>query len=445
MNREKEFVAMLEELNQPAPGLEETFKRAYKKKRKRTIRLISCPLGGMAACFTAFILLVNLSAPVAYACSQIPVLRELAASVTFSRSLTNAVDNDYVQKINLAQTENDITAEIEYLIVDQKQVNIFYRLNSKKYEHLVANPEISCDDENAAFYVSNSSFCEENGELLSATVDFTRGNVPDKLQCTLKVYSYFERLSQVTAGKDVNYLAEIEFTLQFDPEFTATGKEYPVNETVILDGQDITVTNIAVYPTHLRVEITESEDNTAWLKNISFYIETDGGEKFEPVSNGVTATGTADSPSMLSYRADSPYFYEAEHLKLVITGAQWLRKDEESTYVNLITGEHSKFPDGAELEEIQRQEDAWVIKIRALPGENEEMPRVFGNVIHDSAGIAYTINCWYGVISYPNKDGSVRCYDTFITLKNYPYDEVWLTPPYSHNWTADHPVEIPVR
>lgn len=443
MNRGKEFVAMLEELNQPAPGLEDTLNRAYKKKRKRTIKLIVCPLGGLATCLVAFVLLVNLSVPIAYACSQIPVLRELAASVIFSRSLANAVDNDYVQKINLKQTENDITAEIEYLIVDQKQVNIFYRLNSKKYDHLLADPKIRCDDENVAYYVSNNCVVEENGVLLSVTVDFTQGNVPDKLQCVLRVYSYYERLSQ--GNKDTSYLAEMEFTLQFDPEFTATGEVFPVNKTVILDGQNITVTNIAVYPTHLRVEVAESEDNTAWLKSLDFYIETDGGEKFEPVSNGVTATGSADSPSMVSYRADSPYFYEAEHLKFVITGAQWLRKDQEKTYLNLVTGEHSQFPEGAQLEDIQRQEDAWVIKIRATPGENGEMYRVFGDVIHDSAGNAYTINRWYGVLIHSNKDGSVRCYDTFITLKNYPYDEVWLTPPYSHNWTADQPVEIPVR
>ena len=34
MNRREELEAMIEELNQPAPGLETTLDRAYKKKRK---------------------------------------------------------------------------------------------------------------------------------------------------------------------------------------------------------------------------------------------------------------------------------------------------------------------------------------------------------------------------------------------------------------------------
>ena len=120
MNRKNEFEAMIEELNQPAPGLETTLDRAYKRKRKRTTQMIVRPLAGLAACFAVFVLLVNFCAPVAYACSLVPGLRELAAAVTFSRSLTDAVENEYVQPMDLSQTENDITAEIAYLIVDQK-------------------------------------------------------------------------------------------------------------------------------------------------------------------------------------------------------------------------------------------------------------------------------------------------------------------------------------
>ena len=93
MNRKNEFEAMIEELNQPAPGLEATLDRAYKKKRKRTTQLIVRPLAGLAACFAVFVLLVNFCAPVAYACSQTPVLKELAEAVTFSRSLTDVVEN----------------------------------------------------------------------------------------------------------------------------------------------------------------------------------------------------------------------------------------------------------------------------------------------------------------------------------------------------------------
>ena len=46
---------MIEELNQPAPGLEATLDRAYKRKRKRTTQMIVRPLAGIAACFAVFV------------------------------------------------------------------------------------------------------------------------------------------------------------------------------------------------------------------------------------------------------------------------------------------------------------------------------------------------------------------------------------------------------
>ena len=65
MNRKEEFEAMIEEIKQPAPGLEATLDRAYKKKRKRTAKMIVRPVAGLAACFAVFVLLVNFCAPVA--------------------------------------------------------------------------------------------------------------------------------------------------------------------------------------------------------------------------------------------------------------------------------------------------------------------------------------------------------------------------------------------
>ena len=50
MNRKNEFEALIEELNQPAPGLEATLDRAYKKKRKRTTQMIVRPLAGQLLC-----------------------------------------------------------------------------------------------------------------------------------------------------------------------------------------------------------------------------------------------------------------------------------------------------------------------------------------------------------------------------------------------------------
>ena len=459
MNRKEELEAMIEELSQPAPGLETTLDRAYKKKRKRTAKMIVRPLAGLATCFAVFVLLVNFCAPVAYACAQIPVLSELAAAVTFSPSLTDAVENEYVQPMDLSQTDNGITAEVAYLIVDQKQVNVFYRLDSDQYESLEADPEVLNADgvRPASCGYSSTGFGAENGELRCLSIDFVEDNVPDRLRIKLDVYTnsiHDEHMAPEQAVDDIysediyeepDYLANFDFLLEFDPKFTAAGKVFPVNQTVILEGQAITITDIEVYPTHMRVDIAESADNTAWLKDLEFYIETDWGMKFEPVSNGITATGSADSPSMVSYRADSTYFYEANHLKLVITGAKWLRKDMETTYLNLATGEHGELPEGAHFDSARKTGSGWIVKFRADWERGEPMYQLFGHLFYDADGNEYEINQWSGMYGDPDENGKITYFYDEFPLLNFYGEEVWLSPHYSHNWVAEDRIVITVQ
>ena len=459
MNRMEEFETMLAQLNQPAPGLETTLDRARKKKRRRTTKWIVRPLAGLAACFAVFVLLVNFCGPVAYACSLVPGLRELAAAVTFSKSLTDAVEHEYMQPMDLTQTQNGITAEVAYLIVDQKQVNVFYRLDSEAYEALEADPEVL--DLNglrpASCSYSSTGFGAQNGELRCLSIDFIDEAVPDSLRIKLDVYTNGIRDEHMAPEQTADdpyaddpyeapdYLAHFDFLLEFDPKFTAAGKVFPVNQTVILEGQSITITDIEVYPTHLRVDIAEAADNTAWLKGLEFYIETDWGMKFDPVSNGITATGSGDSPSMVSYRADSTYFYEAEHLKLVITGAKWLRKDMQTTYLNLETGEHGALPEGAQFDSARKQGSGWVVRFTAEWEEDEPMYQLFGHLFYDADGNAYEINQWSSMFGDPDEEGRITYFYDEFPLPEFTGQEVWLTPHFSHNWVAEDLIVIPIQ
>lgn len=456
MNRNEEYLDLVKELEENTPDLRVSVQKA--RSRRTRITVLYRSLASIAACFAIFVLLVNFSKPVAYACSQIPVLRELAEAVTFSKSLTDAVENEYVQIMDLSQSKNDITAEIDYLIVDQKQVNVFYRLDSDKYEQLVTDLEILDTNGKSPILCgySDSGYNGVNGELRCLSIDFAEDNVPGSLIIKLNVYTNQVDFANMTSEnsedgyfddvyEEPDYLASFEFLLEFDPKFTASGKAFPLNQTVILEGQEITITDIEVYPSHIRVDVEESADNTAWLIDLDFYIETDLGMKFEPVSSGITATGLGDSPSMVSYRADSTYFYEAEHLKLVITGAKWLRKDMETTYVNLVTGETGELPEGTVFEAAERGDNGWVVTFRADLEEDEPMYQLFRNLFYDADGNEYEINMWSSMYGDEDEEGNITYYLNQFLLKNYPYDEVWLSPQYSHYEIVEDLIVITIQ
>ena len=121
MNRNEEYMALMAEMDVFPNGLETTIDKALAREStfRRRRRIFRGSVTGLAACFVCFVLLVNLSIPFARACGSIPLIRDLAKAVAWSPSLSAAVENEYVQPVGLSQTENGITATIEYVIVDQ--------------------------------------------------------------------------------------------------------------------------------------------------------------------------------------------------------------------------------------------------------------------------------------------------------------------------------------
>ena len=265
MNRNSEYNKLLKELENTPLKLDFTLERArarksVRDKRRRVRKTIFIPLYTIAAAFVLFAALVNLSAPFAEACGRIPVLSELAEAVSLSPSLSAVVRNDYMQEIGLERTKNGVTARIEYVIVDQKQLNIFYSLSSDKYSEMeVRNVETNLDEGYSIFSSHEPQI--KDGSLRDIILEFADGyNMPDTLDLTIEVYdaegTYESHM--VEGGKDTiaeyehsspQYITEFDFTLRFDPSFTAKGEVCVVGNSFEIDGQTLTLETAEICPT----------------------------------------------------------------------------------------------------------------------------------------------------------------------------------------------------
>ena len=452
MNRNEEYAALLRELDTTPPALDTTVDRAMERRRAaRKRRLWGIPVGSLAACFALFVGLVNAFPTFAAACEDVPVLGALAEAVRFSPSLSAAVEHDYVQPVGQSQTKNGITATVESIIVDQKQVNIFFTLEGEGYKTLSAemprfSPAQQCS-------ILGSDFQQKPGTLLNFTLDYVDQDVPDGFTMTFSVTGQRAGEQQETPAApdraiedemlapstepEAEILAEFTFDLTFDPQFTAQGEVLAVNETFTLDGQTFTLTEAEVYPTHLRINVEGAEDNTAWLKGLEFYLENEDGERFDAVSGGVTASGDTDSPAMVSYRLESPWFSGSDHLTVHITGAKWLAKEHQRVYVDLEHGTAPWLPDGVSLTSAQRREDGWVLTFR-LDGALKGSP--FSMTFYDAEGNPWDARQMGMTFSDDEQAGSVM-----LPLPDYQAGEVWLTANYSHESTLPQPVDIPLK
>lgn len=452
MNRNEEYRALLQELETTPPALDTAVERALKRHRAaRKRRLWGIPAGSLAACFLLFVGLVNAFPTFAAACEDVPVLGALAEAVRFSPSLSAAVENDYVQPVGQSQTKNGITATVESIIVDQKQVHIFFTLEGEGYESLSAempafSPAQQCS-------ILGSDFQQKPGTLLNFTLDYVDRDVPEGFTMTFAVTGQREGEQQETPAApdraiedemlapstepEAEILAEFTFDLTFDPQFTAQGEVLAVNRTFTLDGQTFTLTEAEVYPTHLRINVEGAEDNTAWLKGLEFYLENEDGERFDAVSGGVTASGETDSPAMVSYRLESPWFSGSDHLTVHITGAKWLAKEHQRVYVDLEHGTAPWLPDGVSLTSAQRREDGWVLTFR-LDGALKGSP--FSMTFYDAEGNPWDARQMGMTFSDDEQAGSVM-----LPLPDYQAGEVWLTANYSHETALPEDVEIPLK
>jgi len=448
MNRMEEYKRVLEDLER----VPESDPVGNARRRHRKVRSLYRPLVAAAAVFLVFFGMINLSPTVSATFQNVPVLKELVQILTFNPSLRLAVEHDYVQIMDLQQQDQDITARIEYLIVDQKQINIFFRLSSDTHESLSATPEIlTADGHYLLAGVSYGGVFEEQDELRQITVDFVEDTVPEQLRLKLDVYANAAMFAEAPVEsedlwdipEERNGLATFDFLLKFDPLFTAQGRIVDVNQKIEIDGQQITVTDMEIYPTHIRINVKEAETNSAWLTSLRFYLELDDGRRIEKVSNGISATGSTDTPSMVSYRAESSFFYHADSIRLIVTGADFLNKAEEKLHVNLKELTCDPLPEHVSLHSVKKGNGSTLLTF-LIKEDGLDHVQLLSHSYWSPSGTEYHINRYTSTMLYDEDTGEqLEGYqEEGYYLDGYLQDEVWVKLNYSSVWTPQSPVVV---
>lgn len=473
MNRREECSDILTET--PPPALEYSVRRARSRyKRSKVGKWCGIPVASLAGVAAAFILLVNTSIPFARACGGVPILKELAATVAFSPSLKAAVENDYVQPMGDSQTVNGVTMTVEYVIVDQKQVNIFFSLKSEAYPGLLyGDPDFLTAEGKRFEATSYGGGVPQKGELNCTTMDFIDGDVPGGLEFIYKVQkptgdangmatapAPYASLDDETPEYDPEYIAEFSFHLAFNPAFTEAGTTYTLNAPFALDGQAFTAESVEVYPSHVRLNVTPEVGNAAALKSLRFYLTDEKGREYQPISNGITATGSAEDDGMTSFRLESSYFDRAEHLIIHITGATWLDKDRAFVNVDIQNGKAiDPMPQGVRLLSAQREgKHVRVVLAAELGGEGGTAPvRTASYSVsswtyrdpdegeHRFDSMSHT-GGWHATDERPGVDGVPEgCFTEEFVLRDYPWDTVELGMVFSRYTTLDAPIAVAIK
>lgn len=468
MNRNEEYTAIMSDLDDMPTQMQYTVQRASARLSavRRRRRMFTIPVGSLVSLFAVFVILVNVSTPFALACGRVPILKELVKAVAFSPSLSAAVENEYVQPVELTLEDGGVTLKIEYLIVDQKQLNVFYSLSSDSDIVLELRPTIL--DENGgqthgyAMSYGGYGFTTE-GELSSFTVDFFDNDIPPDMFFSFEIIGHESATRDEPVSIDSgeskeetegarNVVANFELSLTFDPEFTESGRVIDVYQTFEIDGQKLELTTAEVYPTHIRLNFDAADSNTAWLKGLYFFLEDESGTRFEAIGNGITATGDEHTPMMKSFRLESPYFYESEQLTLYVTGAEWLLKDKEKLRLDLISESADWLPEGVSNLKVERRSSSVVLSFACEYKNGEQMYNPFFGTCYDEAGNDYYSESSSTISEYTYFDEETGEHVTVpgvfeyrMSVDGYDGDTLILTAAFSGVTLLDEPIEIDVE
>lgn len=460
MNRHEEYQALLMELEQTPAALDDTVARAVKRKTKfrRMYRAFSIPVGSFAACFLGFMLLVNLFPPFAHACGTVPFFKVLAQAVAWSPSLSAAVENDYVQSIEESQTKDGITATVHYIIGDRQELNIFYSLQYDKALEGRVYAEYQMEGSSG----TAGSMVEKPGELEQINRDFMNCDIPDTTELTITVYLYPERdalappectVEEAMFDENIEEnrikTATFTFCLKIDAYFIEQEEIIPVNQSFQIEGQTLTLNQVEIYPTCLRLEVESDEGNTLLLNSLDLYVENERGELFGSRGRGLYSSGGSDD-RVMNFWLDSPFFSNSNQLTLYIQRVEWKNQETSKVRVDLKDGHCDPLPPDTYFGGAENFEAGWIVNFVHPYQKENTMYHVFGHTFWDEEGTEYEINSFSSTIGYEDMEtgerlGEEEYFTESFPLKYFDEDVVYLNANYNQVTELETPLSVPIK
>lgn len=343
MNRNNEFEELKKELNDTPYQLEYSIPKAIARatKQRKYHLLWKTPAITLCSILIIFVFTVNLFPMVALAMSNVPLLKALVLAVAFDPSLKLAVEHEYYQVIGQSQTQGDVTATVDYLIVDAGRISLFFHMNAPVKE---GNYSFELLDEEGKPFPAGIFYDTGyvTGELESITIEFLEKefSVPAKFTFRLTVTSdpSFKSTREITSDsasqisqnteKNTSFDHTFTFHISTDQSFRENVATYPINQHINIFDQKLYLEQVDIYPTKTGLTLSCDEGNKAVIYNLDIYFKDEDDKLYTSPSNGVTATLDPEANNITSLYFASSYFSSSKHITMYIKGIRMIPKDE---------------------------------------------------------------------------------------------------------------------
>lgn len=435
-------------------NVEDRFSKRIKKE-KRNKRAFISSLSAIAASLI-FVLLVNTSTAFANVVAELPVIGKLAEYVKFDKSLSMAIENEYVQELNLVAWDEEKRLLLPYVIADEKNLVLFFQLpdefkqESTQWVNIFLNSmEDSTTGEKVEGYSYSTSGLsaksrEQNHGFIMHEYHFSEGTLPKSIdiEVEMKIENILGEEEPVELSKYDNYFTPIPYlenagTYSFHIELDEfqEPKIYHINETHTVMGQKIIVESMLVYPTGTEVNFSFPNENTAWIKGIELEVLQDEVVVYKG-NNGISSTNDLENKKM-SVFIESNYFDKPKKQELFIKAVRLLDKNEEYITVDIDSKIITPQIKGTELKQVIKNNGTATL-VFSTKIENDDNHGMFEYEYRDTNGNTYNLNG-------EGTSSSDQQMETIITVKYPKGGKVILKRTLTPKVYLENPISIDIK
>lgn len=290
--------------------------------------------------------------------SEIPGMEKIVELIRDDKGRLAAVENKYYQELGVTSEMKDgLKVTLDGTIADEMGIVLYYTLHS--------------EEKQKSMMIDKVKLRAVNGTALDeASISYGAPHESEEGQHSYsgEVEYFFE--VPLTAKE---YIIDIEvsgekYSLPFTLKDFKKKKEYPINQTMELEGQKINVEKVIVYPLRIAVYLEADPKNKKQILNFDdLRIVDEKGEVWGKISNGVTGIG--ENGAKQEIYLQSNYFHEPKELYLVLNKAQAVNKDELYVVVDPQQQKILKQPEAKMIRDVRvnGSDLAFTMKMKEFP------------------------------------------------------------------------------
>ncbi|MGD6831041.1 DUF4179 domain-containing protein [Sutcliffiella halmapala] len=284
--------------------------------------------------------------------SGIPGMEKIVELIRDDKGRMAAVEHQYFQEIGVSDENGSLQVTIDGAISDEMGIVLFYTLESDKKIKEIMIDKVNIKAQNgipldeASISYGKPHYSDEGKHSFSGTIEY-----------------FFE--APLTAKE---YVVDLEvkgeqFSLPFTLNEFKAKKEYPVNQTLELEGEKINIEKVTIYPLRAAVHLKMDPNNKKQILHLDdLRLVDENNEVWGKISNGITQSGDKDSEQEIYLQSN--YFKEPKELYLVLNNAQAIEKDNATVIVDTEKLEILKQPAGNNLENVRKENGELVFDLR---------------------------------------------------------------------------------